>query len=305
MENKIKAGVVEELHRPARKRFPRRKFEVKSFMEYMQADLADLSNISRMNGGNHFILVVIDCFSKRVWATPLKNKSALVTTQGFERLSSDFPTMPKLLQVDDGKEFWNSTFAALMKRLGIHYYSTFSSIKAGIAERFIRTLKERLWKHFSLTGKYNYTKDLQKIIDVYNNTRHGTTGISPMQVNEKNENSIRQCVYRRVKRTVRGKLRSGDFVRISKYKTIFEKGYTPKWSTELFVIAEKKNTLPPTYILADLQGEKIEGSFYEHELQKTKYRDHYLVERVLKTQGRRQFVKWLGFGNEFNSWINT
>ena len=147
---KVKAGIVEELHKPARKRFSRRRFELVRPFEYLQSDLADLSNFSKENSGYGFLLVVIDCFSKYAWVEPLKDKTGIKTTRAFEKILKTFKKIPKLLQVDAGKEYWNTTFAALMKRYKIHYYTTYSNVKAGIAERYIRDIKKRLWKHFSL-----------------------------------------------------------------------------------------------------------------------------------------------------------
>lgn len=101
----------------------------------------------------------------------------------------------------------------------------------------------------------------------------------------------------------RPKFRVGDHVRISKYKGDFYKGYTPNWSTEIFTITKINHTTPPTYYIADRKNHSILGSFYEYELQRTKFPDLYLIEKVLKRKGNRLFVKWLGLSNEENSWV--
>ena len=98
--------------------------------------------------------------------------------------------------------------------------------------------------------------------------------------------------------------RISENVRISKHKHIFEKGYTPNWTTEIFKIKRIQITNPTTYILEDYQGNTIKGGFYEHELLKTKYPRIFLVEKVLKTKGSKAFVKWLGFPTEHNSWVD-
>lgn len=97
----------------------------------------------------------------------------------------------------------------------------------------------------------------------------------------------------------------GDHVRISKFKHLFEKGYTPNWTTEIFTIERKQSTNPRTYLLRDSQGHSIKGGFYESELQRTKYPNVYLVERVLKRRGDEEFVKWLGFDSTHNSWVKV
>ena len=92
-------------------------------------------------------------------------------------------------------------------------------------------------------------------------------------------------------------------VRISKYKNIFAKGYTPNWSEEVFVISKIKITVPWTYVINDLNGGEITGSFYEKELQKTS-QEKFRIEKVLKRKGDKLYVKWKGYNNSFNSWID-
>ena len=99
------------------------------------------------------------------------------------------------------------------------------------------------------------------------------------------------------------KFKVGDYVRISKYKNIFAKGYTPNWLEEVFVVSEIKNTIPWTYVISDLNGEKIGGSFYEKELQKTR-QEKFKIEKVFKRKGDKLYVEWKGYDNSFNSWIN-
>ena len=99
------------------------------------------------------------------------------------------------------------------------------------------------------------------------------------------------------------KLKIGDRVRISKYKNIFAKGYAPNWSEEVFLISKIKNTVPWTYVVSDLNGEEITGSFYEKELQKTS-QEKFRIGRVLKRKGDKLYVKWKVYDNHFNSWID-
>ena len=99
------------------------------------------------------------------------------------------------------------------------------------------------------------------------------------------------------------KLKVGDNVRISKSKSIFAKGYPPNWSEEVFVINKIKNTVPWTYAISDLNSEEITGRFYENELQKTSHKE-FRIKKVLKREGDKFYVKWEGYDNRFNSWIN-
>ena len=92
-------------------------------------------------------------------------------------------------------------------------------------------------------------------------------------------------------------------MRISKFKNVFAKGYKPNWSEEIFVVKTIKNTVPWAYIISDLNGEEIMGSFYEKELQKTNQKG-FRIKKVIKRKENKLYVKWKGYNNSFNSWID-
>ena len=120
-------------------------------------------------------------------------------------------------------------------------------------------------------------------------------------MDEKAAQRLLNTVYNNIKIAEHGKFSKGDPVRISKYKKLFAKGYTPNWTTEVFKVFRVKNTMPVTYELVDSTNTSISGSFYEHELQRVANPDVYLVEKVIKKRGDRVFVKWLGLDVKFNS----
>ena len=99
------------------------------------------------------------------------------------------------------------------------------------------------------------------------------------------------------------KFKIGDIVRILKYKSIFEKGYVPNWSEEVFVIKKVKSTVPWTYVISDLDGEEIVRTFYEKELEKNNQKE-FIVEKVIKRKDDKLYVKWKGYDSSFNNWIN-
>lgn len=189
----------------------------------------------------------------------------------------------------------------------IKLYSTYSTMKAAIVERFNRTLKNKMWKEFSFRGSYKWTDILQKLISQYNNTKHRTIHMKPNDVNEYNEHHLIKNVYNPIPpmtSTKKQKLKIGDLVRISKYKHVFEKGYTPNWTTEIFKVHKIQLTYPATCILVDLDGNEIKGSFYFEELRRAENTEIYLVEKIIRKKGEQMFVKWLGFDDTHNSWID-
>lgn len=308
-----KKQIVEEIFKPARKHFKRRKTVILGFDDIWQSDLADLKAYSRDNRNHKFILFVIDCFSKYVWARALKSKTADEIEKNMASIFEE-GRVPKNLQTDAGKEFYNSKFKKLMQKYKINHYSTYSVMKAAMAERVIRTIKTKLFKYFTLNATYNWIDVLAEIIREYNSTLHHTTGKRPVDITEDNASFI--DAYRKMSKNVKAttfnankdrrinpKFKKGDIVRISKMKCLFEKGYTPNWSTELFKITKVNKTDPTTYLIEDSNRQPIKGCFYEEELQKTNYPEIYLVEKVIRRKGNKLLVKWLGLDSK--EWIST
>lgn len=303
-----KLQVVNEIHRAARKNFSRRCVILNGINDLWQADLIDFQSFSRFNGGNKYALVVIDAFSKFAWVIPVINKTKSEIKNAFKKILRK-ANRPVNLQTDRGKEFYNVEFEKLMRKNRINHYSTFSSKKASIVERLIRTLKTKLYKYFSLVGNYRWVgKPLNDIVDGYNNTVHRVIKCKPKDVNHYNESIVRKNINlfqkKVISKTNHKTLQVGDYVRISKYKAEFHKGYTPNWTTEIFLIIKVNDTNPVTYQIEDQRKQKILGSFYKEELQKTNHPNTYLVEKVLRKKGKQLFVKWLGLNDEENSWIN-
>ena len=136
------------------------------------------------------------------------------------------------------------------------------------------------------------------IVNKYNSTVHRTIQIKPINVT-----SDSSAQHNEDSNVTKPKFQVSDHVRISKYKNLFAKRYTQNWSEEVFVVSKVKNTVPWTYVISDLNGEKIAGSFYEKELQKAS-QEKFRMEKVLKRKGDKLYVKWKGYDNSFNSWID-
>ena len=141
-------------------------------------------------------------------------------------------------------------------------YSIYNEGKSVVAERFIRTLKNKLYKHMTAIGKNVYYDVLDDVVNKYNNTKHSAIKMKPIDVGNNKR------VYIDEHNEKRSRFKVGDRVRRSKFKNIFAKGYTPNWSSEIFIADEVNDTVPYTYNLKDLNDEEILGSFYDRELQK-------------------------------------
>ena len=185
-----------------------------------------------------------------------------------------------------------------MKINNIERDSTFNKGKSVVAERFIRTLKNKIFKHMTAISENVYFDVLDDVVNKYNNTVHKTIKMKPIDNTDDSYAEYNEDFNKKDP-----KFKVGDHVRISKYKNIFATGYAPNWSEEVFAVSKITNTGPQTYVASDLNGEKITGSFSEKELQKTS-QEKRRIEKVLKRKGNKLYVKWKGYNNLFNGWVD-
>ena len=158
-------------------------------------------------------------------------------------------------------------------------YSTYNEGKSVVAERFIRNLKNKIFKHMAAISENVYFDVLDDIVDKYNNTVHRTIKMKPIDVTGDSYVEYNEDFHKKDP-----KFKVDDHVRISKCTNIFAKGYAPNWSEEVFVVSKIKNTIPWSYVVNDLRGEEVTGSFYEKKLQKTS-QEKFRIEKVLKRKG--------------------
>ena len=294
--------LAEELHKPVKRKFRKRRVLVSGIDKIWAADLADMRALSKENDGYNFLLLVIDTFSKYGWIVPLKNKKGETIVKALKEIFKESGRRPDKLWTDKGREFFNKDVRDL-----VYLYATENEEKSSIAERWIRTMKEKMFKYFTDNNTYNYIDALPELVEDYNNTVHSSTKLTPTDASkEENELKVWRNLYPDRYKTSRlnPKFSVGDEVRITKKKKDFEKGYTARWTEEIFTIKEIRETNPITYKLEDLQGEEIEGTFYEPELQKTE-QQIYRIEKIIKKEKGRSFVKWKGYSDKFNSWVDN
>ncbi|KAE9537598.1 hypothetical protein AGLY_006621 [Aphis glycines] len=217
-------GLANELHRPARKVFPRRSIITRFKDDLWQADLMDMQSHSKQN---------LDTYTKYVWVESLKNKT--------------------------GKE--------------------------------------------CTKGTWNWYNRISKIIYNYNHTKHRSIKCTPYEARI-NTSKIKSNIQSN-KTSYKPKFKINDKVRISKYKHIFSKGYTPNWTTEIFTVSKVLHTEPITYQLKDGSNNIILGGFYEQEIKLTDFPNTFLIERVIKKVKDKMLIKWMGFDSSHNSWISS
>ena len=263
----------------------------------------------KQNKGYKYMLNVIDVFSKYAWSIPMKNKTGQTTLEAFRKIVKDSGRIPKHIWVDKGLEFYNKYVTGWLEENNATRYSTYSEHKSVVVERFNRTLKEIMWKKFTAENTRNWIDMLDALLHTYNNSVHSTIGMTPVEASEKeNETKVLQNIINKSRPISKSKpkFKVGDRVRISRSKGLFEKGYLPNWSEELYIVDKVQETIPVTYKLKDTLDEVIEGSFYQEELQKS-FQDVYRVEKVIKKKKingvEHALIKWSGYSEKHNQWI--
>ena len=308
----LSGQIVYTLHKRARRRFKRNPILAERPLENFQADLIDLQEFSSQNDGFNYLLTIIDVFSKKAWAIPIKNKTKFSVATAFEKVLKNF--CPFKLQTDKGKEFDNEIFRNLMKEYNInHFFAKNKEIKCAIVERFNRTLKEKMFAYFTLTGKRRFINKIEELIEAYNNSVHRTIKMAPNQVTDENAGEVFKNIYkcenkREYLRNYRKpRLMDNDDVRKRYEMKIHDRGYYPNWTDEIYKIHKRlfgKNK--PYYQLKDSSGKVDEKRYYQEEIQKVKP-DLYRIEKILKQRKRKGktevFVKWLNHPESENSWI--
>ena len=297
------------LHKPRRRHFPTLPVMVFGMDEQWVADLIEVINIAKYNRGYKYLLTVVDVFSKYAWVEPIKSKTGKDVTAAFEKiLKRSQGRQPQNLQTDDGKEFYNKHFQALMKGKSIHHFSTRGDSKASVVERFNRTLKGRLYRYFTIKNTLTFLPMLQDLVLGYNRSYHRSIKMTPERVNAHNEEEVWDNLYakRLNGKRLKPKFKVNDRVRLNKKFRTFKKGYLQGWTEEVFIVSRVVPGSVVTYRIKEMDDTPLEGTFYSQDLQKVTVSDDdlYRVEKVLKRKGNKLLVRWKGWPDKYDSWID-
>ena len=283
--------LAEELHKPITRNFRKRRVISYGVDKIWASDLVEIQKYGKWNKGIKYLLMVIDVFSKYGWIEPLKDKKTESVSLAFDHIFKKSKRKPEKLWTDKGSEFISKHFKDFLKTHSIILYHTENEEKSIIVERWNKTMKNKMWKMFSANNNTVYWDKLDKLVDDYNNTYHSSIKMTPTEASKKeNEKQVftnlyGDLIYLKPKNP---KFSIGDKVWISKYKRrVFDKGYTPNWTEELFVVDKVILTKPVTCYVVDLLGEKVEGSFYEKELQKAKQQT-FRIEKVVRRDNKKK-----------------
>lgn len=323
---------VYTLHRRAVRRYRRLHTLAPGLHTEWQADLAVMDRLARDNRGYKYFLVCIDTLSRQLFVEPVKSKHSHNMIAAFKRLFARAHYVPWKLLTDAGLEFRAGPVQAFFHSLQMEHFTmqTSPQFHAGMAERANRSIKERLYRLFTERRTQKWVDVIQHIVSALNNSPNSSIfGMRPVDVTFENAETLRKALQQKALDEEEAharphRFKPGDRVRIEKHKHVFQKGYLPNFTSEIFIVDRVRHSAPYqpiTYGLRDQQGEPIRGWFYANDLCRvgTNEHDHdddddgddlqrlYKIEKVLKRRKREGqefvFVKWKGYGNRYNSWI--
>lgn len=292
-----------------------RNITYKHFKRYQfQMDLVEVQQLAEKNDGYRYLFNCIDIFTRFAFVRPLKDKKASTVLTAFKDILAEAEQPPYILVMDKGAEFNNRFFKQFCQSKGIKMINPQASIHAAFIERFNRTLQSLMYKFMSDNETERYVDVLQDLVRTYNTRKHRMIQMSPKQaemntpVSNLQLNQLQQKQLLKVK-TKKPSLKVGTYVRIAKQKGKFSRSYDEQTMQEIFKVKEIDTSKKiPMYKLTDYDGsEDIIGGFYDFELTPVQTQT-FRIERVIKerfVRGKKQlFVKWKGFGDKYNSWID-
>ena len=288
----LESSKVYTKFRGSRQKFPRLKVRSLGIKHIWSLDVAFMETFSKENNGVQFLLIAVDVLSRFLRIQPMTSRTANCALEPFKKMINPHNpiTVPVKVWTDQGKEFKGS-FKKFCNYLKIGLHSTYGESKSAIAERYVRTVKNILYKFFEEYGSCRYIPHLQKFVKLINSRVHSTIGMPSDKVSEKDVKRLitmnsphafdearigrKNLNIKRRTRSRQQKFKKGQSVRLSYQRKPFDKGYKQRFTDELFTVCRvsvpRSKFEPITYVLKDKENEEILGRFYASELVPYRY----------------------------------
>ena len=282
-------------------------YYIRRLRQMIQIDLTEVSKIRKYNKGYNYILVAIDCFSRKVWARLLKTKTADEVLLNLKSILKETGSVESIGS-DRGREFLNKKMEKFLRDSNIKLKNPYTSTHAPFVERVQATLQNLIYKHITKTLNFKYMDKLQDIIKTYNNRKHRIIKISPNEGDKDEEEislhiqNMQENYWGTIKPTKKIRFKVGDYVRIAISKPKFGRGYDKKAQEEIYKIVEVITKFPRVlYRITSLDGDDVIGAFYQEQITKVLNQDDFIIEKFLKSTKYKHLVKFLGYSKP--EWI--
>jgi hypothetical protein len=255
------------LHVPVKKRFKRRRVYSPGIDNQWAIDLLDMRRWSKSNFGTNYVLCVVDVFSKMAWMEAIKNKTAESVVTAMQNVVKRKCVN---LQSDEGLEFLNKRMKSFTMKYDINHFVVYSPMKCCIAERFFRTIAQKISRYMTEYNTKRFIDKLHFFEFQYNHSFHRSIKCKPIEVDKDNEMEVWHTLYGTEGKKCSKKIvyKVGDAVLRSRNKSLFEKGYSKYFEETVYYIKRIKNSNPSMYFLCDDKGKNVKGGYYREELLK-------------------------------------
>lgn len=300
-------------HAPALRRYPKPFYNMVKLYHLVEADLIETGRVQQFNNGVRYLLLAIECTSRKIFVVPMKDKTGESSTAAFRRLlDKEFAATPHTLRTDRGSEWKDRRFQALLRQKGIRHLYANNTEKASMCERAIQTLQRRIHRYLTHNGTFRFLPVLSKIVESINNTPHASTGIAPNLFSDGDVYTAWEKYYlehRQAPRPFRYNI--GDTVRVNlDRRQGMDKAYRGTFSPAIYTVRARRNTRPHAYVLYDAANEPVEGAFFEQELMPARDRkdQKYMIGRVVErrvnptTKKKEMQVTWDGWPDSVRTW---
>lgn len=281
-------------------------YYVRRLRQMFQMDLTEISQIRQYNDGYNYLLVVIDCFSRKIWVRLLKRKTSEEVLSKLQSILKESGN-PESIVSDRGSEFVNKYIKKWAIDQGILLKNPYNLGKAPHVERVQATLQNLIYKHITSRMNFRFVDKLQDFVKTYNNRRHRMTKLSPeegeLEKNKLHIMKLHEDYYNKVKPTKRVRFKVGMLVRIARLEPKFGRGYDKKSPEEIYRIRKVITKFPRVlYELSTMDGkEDILGTFYQEQLTRVIGQEEFVIEKVIKKNKGKVLVKFLGYNEP--EWI--
>lgn len=303
-------------HAPVKKKFPKPFYSLTALYHLVETDLIETGRIAEFNQGVRYLLIAIECTSRKIFVVPMLNKEGETATRSFQQLlEKQFDQTPHVVRSDRGSEFKDSKFQKLLRDWNIRQVFANNTEKASMVERAVQTLQRRIHRYLTHNNTLSFMPVLQKIVKSINDTPHASTGVAPSLFTASDVYASWERYYLSHAQPLRPfKYKPGDKVRASLLRREgLEKAYRGTYTPQIYTVIARRHTRPHTYTLQDVDGNIVEGDFFEEELITAHDRPDrkYVIKEVVARRknpatGRKEVqVTWEGWPKTHRTWIDA
>lgn len=300
-------------HAPRRKRFPKPFYNMSKLYHLVECDLIETGRVARFNDDVRYLLIAIECTSRKIFVVPMKDKTGDSSTMSFRHLlDNEFEEVPHTVRTDRGSEWKDGRFQRLLRERGIRHLYANNSEKVAMCERSIQTLQRRIHRYLTHNNTLRFLPVLEKIVKSINDSPHSSTGIAPNRFGPSDVYASWERYYKSHVQSPRPfRYSPGDRVRISRITDALGKAFRGTFTPQIYTVVARRASRPPTYELVDSLGEPVQGVFFEEELIASRDRPDrsYPVKDVVDrrrnpvTGASEVQVTWEGWPKKLRTWI--